>query len=196
MRLVDEEEDDLDAAITKVSKKIKLDVKAIPTDKDHYSTQINCETAIESVSDTLFELLGNLSPKLDKTLPAILIGSIITSVLHNHPASLQIDLGVLIRYSKELINEMHAFGVTCSYDEVLRFKKSAACATAQDNELSSISNADSGLVQVVVDHFDADISSQNGKLSTHSLAVLLVKQSKMKLQLAGNRQSNTSRGMI
>jgi hypothetical protein len=32
---------------------------------------------------------------------------------------------------------------------------------------------DAGLVQVVVDNFDAEISSPNGKLSTHSLAVLL-----------------------
>ena len=39
--------------------------------------------------------------------------------------------------------------------------------------LQGISDSDSGLIQVVVDNFDADISSQNGKLSTHSLAVLV-----------------------
>ena len=36
-----------------------------------------------------------------------------------------------------------------------------------------MSDASSGLIQVVADNFDADISSQNGKLSTHSLAVLV-----------------------
>ena len=29
------------------------------------------------------------------------------------------------------------------------------------------------MIQTVVDNFDADISSQNGKVSTHSLAVLM-----------------------
>jgi hypothetical protein len=56
---------------------------------------------------------------------------------------------------------------------LLRFKKSAARAATEDIDLSGISKADSALVQVVADNFDADISSQNGKLSTHSLAVLL-----------------------
>ena len=40
-------------------------------------------------------------------------------------------------------------------------------------DLSGISPAKSGLIQVVADNFDADISAQNGKLSTHSLALLV-----------------------
>jgi len=93
----------------------------------------------------------------------------ITSTLHNHPTDLQIDLGVLVRDSKKLIELLHAFGVTCSYDEILRFKKSAAFSAAADMDLLGISQTDSGLIQVVADNFDVDISSQNGKLSTHSL---------------------------
>ena len=97
------EEDDLDIATAKVSKKIKSEIKAIPADKLHYDTEINREIAIESVSETLLKLLKVSSPKLDKTLSAIL-----TSTLRNHPTSLQIDLGLLIRDSKRLINHMHA----------------------------------------------------------------------------------------
>ena len=48
-----------------------------------------------------------------------------------------------------------------------------AVAAAKNAEITAISNAEDGLVQIVVDNFDADIASQNGKLSTHSLAVLL-----------------------
>ena len=68
---------------------------------------------------------------------------------------------------------MQSFGVTCSYDEVLRFKHSAAKAATMERSYHGISDAPEGLIQVVVDNFDAEISSQNGKLSTHSLAVLV-----------------------
>ncbi len=173
LRLVNEAEDDLDASIAKVCKQVIKDVKAIPQDKTHYSTHISCEKAMESISDTVLELLANLSPKLNGTLPALLVGSIITSVLSNYPTSLQVALGVLIRDSKKLVKHMHEYGVTCSYDEVLRFKKSAAIAATKNISLHGISDASKGLVQVVADNFDADISSQNGKLSTHSLAVLM-----------------------
>ena len=100
-----------------------------------------------------------------------------TSVLKNHPTQLQISLSVLLWDSKELVKTMNDFGVTCTYDELLHFKKSAAVATAISFELTAISKIEDGLVQVVVDNFDAEIASQNGKLSTHSLAVLLTQPS-------------------
>ena len=77
-----------------------------------------------------------------------------------------------MRNSKGLVSNMSELGVSCSYDELLRFIKSTAVATATSPALHAISDSDSGLTQVVVDNFDADISSQNGKLSTHSLVVL------------------------
>ena len=67
---------------------------------------------------------------------------------------------------------MNTFGVTCTYDELLRFKKSVAVAAAKNAELTAISKDDDGSVKIVVDNFDADIASQNGRLSTYSLAVL------------------------
>lgn len=57
----------------------------------------------------------------------------------------------------------------------MHFKRSAAVATVTNSESTTISKVKDGLVQVVKDNFDAEISSQNGKLSTHSLAVLLTK---------------------
>ena len=125
----------MDTATAKNLKKIKSEIKAIPTDKLHYKRKSRHITT-ESVSETLLKLLKELSPKLDKTLSAILVGSMITSAVRNHPTSLQIDLGVLMRDSKKLVNLMYAFGVTCSYDEVLRFKKSAALAATTDIDLS------------------------------------------------------------
>ena len=75
--------------------------------------------------------------------------------------------------SKKRINSMYSYGGCSSYTEYRRFKKSAAKAAVADLKMSGISNAADGLVQAIADNFDADISSQNGRQFTHSLAVLL-----------------------
>ena len=54
--------------------------------------------------------------------------------------------------------------------------------------MTGIYNAGSELVQVVVDHFNADISSQNGKLSTHAFAVLMTQST---TQVTGQEMSKT-----
>ena len=97
--------------------------------------------------DCISTLLQAVSPKLDKTLPLLLIGNIITSVVNNTATELQIALGVLLGDSKELISHLHDYRITCSYDETLHFKKSAAVSAARDLAHQSISDAKSGLVQ-------------------------------------------------
>ena len=73
---------------------------------------------------------------------------------------------------------MHAYGTCISYKEHRRFKTSAAHAAIENLAMTGISDAAHGLVQGIVDNFDADIASQNGKQSTHSLAVLFTQHSK------------------
>ena len=114
-------------------------------------------------------LLSSISDKLDLTLPSILIGNIITSIINNQPTSLQVALGVLVR-EKKLLEQFSDYGVTCTYKEVLRFKSSAAVA---EYSLQGLNDSSNGLVQVVADNFDANSSSQNGLKSTHALAMLL-----------------------
>ena len=75
--------------------------------------------------------------------------------------------------SKDLVNHFYDCGVTWSYDEILRFKKSAALAATAQSSLSGISDNHTVLVQAIANNFDADISSQNGKVTTHSFALLL-----------------------
>jgi len=173
LRMVDEDDDDIDVMLSRISKRVVDEIKEIVIDKNQYSTTINTEMALEAVSKTLMMLLETISSKLQRTLPAILIGSIVTGVINNQPTALQTTLGSKMGRSKKLINTLESFGVTCSYDEVLRFKRSSAQAAAKELSCPGIAEASDGLIQVVVDNFDAEISSQNGKLSTHSLAVLV-----------------------
>ena len=164
----DKEEDQQDILLEKLAKIICNEVKQIATDRSRYDIRITKE----SIRPTVMDLLSALSANLKYTLPALLIGNIITNVLYNNPTNLQIALGNLIRDSKSLINQMYQFRVTCSYDEILRFKKSAALAATKEIQLSGIHQGGVGLLQAVADNFDAGISSQNGKMTTHSLAML------------------------
>ena len=100
-------------------------------DRNNYKEHLDYDSTSTFASRTVLNLLSSLSPKLDNTLPALLIGNIITSVLTNHPTQLQITLAVLLRESKELLKTMNDFGVTCTYDELLRFKKSVAVTAAK-----------------------------------------------------------------
>ena len=98
-----------------------------------------------------------------------------SSLINNCYTDLQVALGIVIG-KKALIQDFFHFGVSCSYEEVLRYKDSAAAAAVRDVNLMGISTERNRLIQVVSDNFDADISSQNGKLSTHSLAILLTQR--------------------
>ncbi len=172
LKLVPDEDDDLNSSISTVSKHILKETKSMSLDTN-YNTRIDKDIAQRSVCRTVQTLLTSLSPKLCSTLPALLVGNIITSVLRKQATCLQTALGILVRDSKAVVNQFHDFQVTCSYDEVLRFKKSAAVAQTKKPGLGGIRDNRAGLIQVVADNFDADISSQNGKLSTHSLALIV-----------------------
>jgi hypothetical protein len=173
----DDEEDDISRSIAKVSKQVVRECKAVEHDKSSYNKHIDKHIASQSVSDTLQDLLTAISPKLETSLPALLIGNIITSIVTNRATDLQVALGILMRDSKELLTHMYDYRVTCSYDEILRFKKSAALAAAHDLTEQGISDAQQGLVQVTSDNFDTDISTPNGKASTHSLAMIIMQPS-------------------
>lgn len=174
LHLVNDKDDTKqDVDIDKISKIICNEVKQLETERSHYDIRITKETISKHVSTTLMDFLAKLSPSLSHTLPALLIGNIVTNAISKSPTSLQVALGNLMRDSKSLLNQMYQFRVTCSYDEILRFKKSAALAASRTIQLSGIHESNSGLIQVVADNFDADISSQNGKVTTHSLAMLI-----------------------
>lgn len=169
--LVDESEVDSDTLKT-VARQIKQESKTTARDTSSYSSKIDINTARSQCSETLLSLLAQISPQLDGTIGACLIGNMISSTVTHTPTALQIALGVTIR-EKYFINTLYDFLVTCSYDEVLRFKTSAAVHAAKDSDQSGLFDAEQGLIQTVVDNYDANINSLNGLSSTHALAMLL-----------------------
>ncbi len=106
-------------------------------------------------------------------MPTAMIENVVTSQGTNQVTDLQIALGLLTRNSKKVVDQLYNFRVTCSYDEVVRFKKSAAHA---DTSAQGIS----GLIQIIADNFDTDISFLNRKVSTYALAMIAIQPSEAK----------------
>ncbi|PIK51924.1 hypothetical protein BSL78_11179 [Apostichopus japonicus] len=157
----DEENDDIESNVSVLAKHVVKECKSLSYDKSKYQVHINKDVAAEYASSTVMRLLAALSSKLDTTLPALLIANIITDVITNNPTPLQVALGVLLGDSKKVVGHMYDYRITCSYDELLRFKTSAAVAASADTVRQGISDSEEGLIQVVADNFDTDISSPN-----------------------------------
>ena len=161
------EDDNDDAAKGKIAKLIVNESKDLKSYKYKYRTRVHIDDAIADVSSTMLHLLSLVSPKLNSSLSACMVENIVTSMVTNRPTALQIALGVLVR-QKSLIEQLYDFGVTSSYDGILRFKASVAHETAKIQNFRGISDCGIELVQTVSDNYDANISSQTG-LQSYSL---------------------------
>lgn len=170
----DKEADDTEEAIKKVAKKIIDDIKEMPANRELYQCKLTMESCSQFQSDTLAKLLSAVNKKMNhQSLPSLLIGNIVTAISKNLATPIQLGLAILLRDSKEHVRALSDFGVCCSYDELLRFKKSVAKVAYKAMDLAGLQDASHGLVQSVGDNFDQEIFSQNGKLQTHSMALLL-----------------------
>ena len=176
IKLVEDETDDtMELCIQKIAKQIIKESKEEKGCFATYSKHINKETASTSISETLLDLLTSVSAKFaDFSLQALMVGSIISSVVTNQPTMLQIALGVLMSDHKALINELSKYNVTCTYGETQRFRRSAAVQASKATLTAGVSDCSlGGLVQVIIDNFDAEISSQNCRLQCHCMAMLI-----------------------
>ena len=100
----------------------------------------------------------------NQSLSSILIGSIVHSILTNKPTPLQIALGVLMNDKKNLLEMLSQYKITCTvtYSGVRRFRKSAAVSAQRSQIVQGLSDCSvGGLFQVIIDNFDASITSQN-----------------------------------
>ena len=98
LKLVANEDDDDDAAIGKVAKLIVNESKDLKSDIYKYRTRVNIDDAIADVSSTMLNLLSLVSPKLNSSLSACIVGNIVTSMVTNRSTALHIALGVLVSW--------------------------------------------------------------------------------------------------
>ena len=123
------------------------------------------DVASVCASETLMKLLSAIKPNFQNSLQFIMICNIISSLVNSQPTPLQIALGVHLGNHKMLITELHKYNVSCCYDEIRRLKKSAAVQSAGASVLAGLQDAnEGGFVQIIIDNYDAVISSQNCRL--------------------------------
>lgn len=172
--IVVEDSEDPDKPTESLARKIHKESMEIPHDSTQYRSQIDKTVAAQYISKSLAYLLAKIHPGLDNTLPSLLVGNIVSSVVNHYTTPLQLGIGLLMGESKSLLAHLYDYRVTCTHDEVLRFKKSAAIAKDTDIQDQGISHASVGLVQVVADNFDATLSTPNCVGSTHCLAMIAI----------------------
>ncbi|MPC81316.1 hypothetical protein E2C01_075923 [Portunus trituberculatus] len=147
----DKAHDDLKHSKIQIARSIEQECKDMKCNRTHYNLHIDKDKMDETVSPTLSSLISLISPKMKRTsLAAAMVGNIVTSQVTNQPTDLQIALGLLTRDSKKVVDQLYDFRVTCSYDEVMRFKKSAAHASYSDACLQRLSDASSRLLQTTL----------------------------------------------
>jgi hypothetical protein len=69
LRIVEDAEDDCDAAISKVAKRIKEECQQLKTDGSTYATRMSMNSALAKCSNSLLALLSEISPKLASKQP-------------------------------------------------------------------------------------------------------------------------------
>ena len=87
-----------------------------------------------------------ISPNFKNSKAIALISSMIITIARSKVSTLQVALGLLLQ-EKKLIEHLYEYGVTASYDEVRRFKISAAYSASQEKEKTLDSKV--GLIQGV-----------------------------------------------
>ena len=110
------------------------------------------------------------------SLPAALIGNIVTSQVGNRFTQLTLSLAVMVGKKKK-VKTLSKFGAVASYDELIRFRTSAAANTNSGSDRTNsqpLQHHSKGLIQSLADNFDCNISSVNGLKQTHSMALMII----------------------
>ena len=167
----DDDENELNQSIHHVAEQIVKETKDRKPKTDIYYTRMDIDIAKDYASPTLLRLLTEICDDFEGQI-GLFGGNMVTSQVTSRPTPLHVALSVAVK-EKNLIELLHDFGITCSYDEYRLFRISAAKSASQARKREGIFQSESGLVQVVAVNFDANISSQNGLMSTHALAMLV-----------------------
>ena len=113
-----EEQEDDQMLLSEVSKKVVCEIKNIQYNSSFYEREVNAEILKNEYSATMLNRLSKLSPSLDFTATALLIGSNVTSAVMKRTTTIQMSLSVFLR-EKQVIDCLHNFKVCSSCKEFL-----------------------------------------------------------------------------
>ena len=74
---------------------------------------------------------------------------------------------------------LHEYGITVTYDEVLRFRTSAAIFTGKQPYTFRGLKRDDGILSSWVDNYDLNVFTPNGYRESHALVVQVTQQTQV-----------------
>lgn len=169
-----EEESDVDAMICKVHKEARELTKSNNLFYD--LGNFTHSSIIRQTSPTLLHLVSGLVSRYQVTKQSISLTQSIQSHITNCHNQTTLGLAVKLHHkhgSSELIKELSHHGYVASYDEVLRFRKSAATfvqSNVLDFHRAMGLEKQVGVIFGWMDNLDLQINTPNGRRDTHAMA--------------------------
>jgi len=168
---VDEEKEDA------VVRKIKTEARSIPSSNTSYDLGDFTQTKTkQDTSATLLRFVSKLISNGEVTKASLSLSQSIQYGISKTRNQTTLGLGVKLHHkfgSSDLIQILHGHGYTVSYDEVLRFRKSAAMYVGEHaatlHRMMGLTRT-VGLVFGWYDNFDLLLSTPNGRRETHAMA--------------------------
>ena len=173
LKLVEANDDD---NISDLANNITLDVKTrSPKYTDTYHLKdFTFEKAKENCNESLLAFISKLISKGSITKKSVCLTMSIQALITKSFNQVTLGYAVKIHHehgSRAVIDLLYNCGYVASYDEVRRYRKSAAKLTGeQDFTFRGLFN-DGGLISSWCDNFDLQVYTPNGCRETHSMAI-------------------------
>ncbi|CAB4025349.1 Hypothetical predicted protein [Paramuricea clavata] len=158
-------------------RKIKREARSVKYNSANYDlSEFTRANTIKATSPTLLTLISDLVSGGEVTKKSLSLSQSIQSHITGTRNQTKLGLGVKLQHrygSSELIKLLHEHGFISTYDEVLRFRKSAARFLGDNapilHQFMGLSRS-VGIIFAWFDNLDLQVFAPNGRRSTHVLS--------------------------
>lgn len=179
IKLVETEGED-DLQIDRLVQQIRSEATAIPKETDYDLSCYNLtDTIIERTGSTLLTVVSRLVSKGKVTKVSVSLTQSIQRHITRNPNQTTLGLATKIHHkfgSRVAIYILHEFGYTASYEEVIRFRNSAAKFVGEQGFSAMGLSVNGGLIGVWCDNYDLNVYTPNGAQETHAMAIEFTQQ--------------------
>jgi hypothetical protein len=179
LQLVKVDDSEESFTLGKLKDKIASECQNLPRSHGYDISQFRKSKTIESTSLTLLKFVSSLVSDGAITKASTTLAQSIQAHLTKSYNQTTLGLAVKLHHkfgSKELLTLLHDYGITATYDEVLRFRTSVAIYTgSQPYKLRGLQE-NGGTLGAWVDNYDLNIFTPNGCRGTHALVIEVTQQ--------------------
>ena len=157
-----------------VVNKIIKETKSLPKQEDYDLGMFTYNKTVENTSITLLGLVTKLVSGGKVNRHSLSLTQSIQGHITNQNNQTTLGLAIKLHHkfgSKDLLDILYAYGYTCTYDEVKRFRKSVAKYTGEREYTSRGLDPDGRLIGAWFDNYDLNVTTPNGQRETHAMAV-------------------------